>query len=722
MPLTPKPSTASQPAAAPATPDPLSKRVRVAAIVGGIAGLVFAVFNLLTPGQALLGQIELASVMVVILPAIYLSFQRGARVMAENLLMTGAVIVFFSIAVLGGVQGTGLLWAFVIPFLAFFLKGQKVGLRISLVFVLACGVYFFGGLLPLIGGYNYGPVIEVQFLMALVFYTAVAALFNLTQSRQDQQLRAAHQALQDTNRALQAAHNSLTASNQATAASKEHFQFVTDQAPVLIAHCSRELRYRFVNKAYAALFAKRPDELIGKSIAEVLGPQAFADALTHMQKALAGETVEYELAIGQASGGTRYLLVRYQPERDPFGNVSGFVAAITEITRRKAAESALEEARSDLETRNLEISRILSTASHDLRQPAHALGLLLSSLAPAGLGPGQREVLARAQKSAAALQTMLDAYFDYSWALARSLKPQIEAVSVSLLFDELSTWFEEKARQEQTRLRLRACDVWVAADGLLLRRILLNLVSNALRYSPGGTVLLCCRRSVAPDEVRIEVRDNGVGISPDQQDKIFQAFYQVPSEQLHPSDGLGLGLSVVRETCEKLGLSLQLRSAPNKGSCFSLRLARVPTPPARQHSPEPEPASNLAAGQRVLVVEDDGLANLALSEQLHAWGYQVTACRDVSQALDQLEQGARPDILITDLQLPSGPNGLDCARLIRERLGRRLPACLITGDTEPSLMQQARAQDLGFLKKPFAPSKLRSWLQRQQAAHAELEA
>ena len=191
------------------------------------------------------------------------------------------------------------------------------------------------------------------------------------------------------------------------------------------------------------------------------------------------------------------------------------------------------------------------------------------------------------------------------------------------------------------------------------------------------------------------------------------------SDLAQKEKGLGLGLSVVRGVCEKLGIPLHLSSMPHRGSCFTLRLTRRPAPATAGAAQESVHSDRRHDGQTVMLIEDSDTARAALRMQLEDWGYAAIACTDVPDALKQLDQGAAPDILITDFQLPDGPNGLEGARLIRERLGRPLSACLVTGNIEPELMQQAREQGMGFLKKPFAPSKLRSWLQRQETWLAE---
>ena len=832
MPLTPPSSPPEQQPKEPLSERVVALRVRRSAIVGGVAGFAFALFNLLTPGQALLGQIELASVVLVILPSIYLSFQEGKRKLAETLLLIGALLVFSALIVLGGIEGTGLLWAFIIPFLAFFLKGPRLGSAISLGFVLACGLYFFAGVQNALGAYRYTPIVEIQFLLALVFYSVVAALFNVTQFKQDL-------GLQQANLAAQRA-------NQELAASRAQFQFIADNAPVFIAQYDQNQRYRFTNQAVVNLFGRALTDVQGKPIRDVVGESVYREISPYLARALQGEVVEYEASI-PAKDGPRAMLIRYQPEWDASGKVVGLVAAAVDMTLRRQAESALAAARQRLQLAmrvgdmgvweypigslhvlwdpgmfklygvpsapeglvpvgfwercvhpddmaqvmakhiavlegrleqgnhqyriirqsdgavrhmraaqlllrdaqakptmvigtdlditdlmvanealqqaakqlaesNRNISRILATASHDLRQPAHALGLLLSGLTPTAPADALAQTIARAQASAQALQNMLDAYFDYSWSLARSRQAQVEPVSMTTLFDELDVWFKEKAREENIRLLFRPKDLWVASDGLLLRRILLNLLSNALRYCPGGTVLVCCRRSARPGELRIEVRDNGVGIDPLEHDQIFQEFYQSAKAGVRREDGLGLGLSMVRQICDQLGIALSFQSAPQRGTSFTLRLPLADRPSARTHTHENAAMVHANSAQTVLLIEDEPNTSVAMARQLERWGYQVTPCASVEQALGQLDPLSPPDLLLTDHELGTGTRGLDGVSLIREKLGVEIPACLITANSDPTLAQQARAQGLGFITKPFAPSKLRSWLQRQQTS------
>lgn len=691
--------------------DPLSEqvqalRVRRSAVIGGVAGLAFAIFNLLTPGQALLGQIELASVVLMILPSIYLSFQDGRRVHAENLLLIGAFVVFFALLVLGGVEGTGLLWVFVIPFLAFFLKGPVGGALTSFAFLGLCVLYFVAEARNAVSGYAYPLEVQVQFLLAQVFYTVVAVMFNWTQIRQDLGLRQANLAARRANQALEA--------------SRAQFQFIADNAPVYIAQYDRNQHYRFANKALVNLFGRSSTDVQGKHVRDVVGEAVYREIGPYLARALAGEIVEAEVPVPTASG-LRAMLARYAPERDATGNVVGLVVATVDITELKAANESLQQAATLMAESNQNISRILATASHDLRQPVHALGLLLGSVRPTDAPEPVAKALVDAQTSAKALRDMLDAYFDYSWALARSEQSQPKALHLPAVFDELQGWFQEKARQDKVKLVVRTPDLWVVSDALLLRRVLLNLLSNAIRFSPKGTVMMCCRPGSHRGELRIQVRDNGVGIDPRHHEKIFQEFYQAPESAAHSVEGLGLGLSVVRQICQRLKIPVQMRSALQSGTCFTLRLPCGSAPLVQPAATPSDFGADADRPRRILLIEDDPISLQAQVALLQNWGHVVTPCASVSQALSQMDPHQPPELLLTDFQLKPGPDGLEGVRLIRAQLGADLPACLITADGNASLAQQARDLGVGFLQKPVAPSKLRSWLRRQQAALTEPE-
>lgn len=387
--------------------------------------------------------------------------------------------------------------------------------------------------------------------------------------------------------------------------------------------------------------------------------------------------------------------------------------------RHLAQREQLREKKELAEAVALEKSRFLSTASHDLRQPAHALGLFVSQLTPLVQEPQAKHLVACANVAVQAMQNMLDDLFDLSRLEASSTPVRLQAVALEPLFQQLRNDYAEKAATKGLRLRIRPTRVWVRSDPVLLYRILLNLVCNALRYTDRGSVLVACRPTLNPGWVRLEVRDSGIGIAAENHTKIFQEFHQVDNPQRDRTKGLGMGLSIVERCSQLLQQTVQVRSALGGGSVFSFELECVPAAPV--DAPEAvlvEPVMNELLGLRALVVDDDALGREALAGLLASWGCKVTAVESAQAAVVHCQQGVWPDLIISDYRLAEGHNGVDTIGQLRQLVGHDIAACVISGDTDAQVTQQVQSAGLVLLGKPVRPAKLRGLLRhlvRQQA-------
>jgi CheY-like chemotaxis protein len=255
------------------------------------------------------------------------------------------------------------------------------------------------------------------------------------------------------------------------------------------------------------------------------------------------------------------------------------------------------------------------------------------------------------------------------------------------------------------------------SDAALIYRILLNLTSNALRYTYSGSILVSARLSGSGEQVLLQVWDSGIGIAVEHQKRVFEEFYQVAGTSGDHARGLGLGLNIVQRTAQLLDHPLQLRSAPGCGTRFTLCLpctaARAALPPS---SPEGTVADGLMQAS-VLVVEDDDLVRAALLALLGGWGMQVHQANGLAQALQHLEAGCRPALIISDYSLQEALHGIQVIALLRAQLGHNTPACLVSGDTDAGLMDLAHNAGLTLLHKPVQPAKLRSLLRRLLLHH-----
>ncbi|MGQ0709430.1 MAG: hybrid sensor histidine kinase/response regulator [Rhodoferax sp.] len=359
-------------------------------------------------------------------------------------------------------------------------------------------------------------------------------------------------------------------------------------------------------------------------------------------------------------------------------------------------------------------SRFLAAASHDLRQPAHALGMFVARLSQLQHDQEARELVAGVDASVRALQHMLDEFFDYSRLGLPTMQVRSSDFPVERMFAPLRESFASQAAVKGIRLRVRPTRAWVHADPAVLQRVMYNLVANAIQYTPQGGVLVACRSVDGGRRVRLEVWDTGVGIAMEDQQRVFSEFFQVSNPERDRSKGFGLGLSIVKLSCEWLGAHLSLRSQPGRGSRFAVVLPQVDA------GEPPAPGAGLALGAHaeagvtdtdsavVLVVEDDPLGSAAMDSLLKGWGCEVHVAHNASQAQQMVRAGLSPQFLITDYRLPGELDGLQAVHALRESLGRSLPACVVSGDTDPAVRETAAGMGVAVLQKPVRPAKLRS--------------
>lgn len=375
-------------------------------------------------------------------------------------------------------------------------------------------------------------------------------------------------------------------------------------------------------------------------------------------------------------------------------------------SRISEATLQLRERTEEAERANLAKSRFLASASHDLRQPMHALGLFIADLSRKEHTPDTRILIERIAASAEAMENLLDSLLDISKLDAGVVSSSPRGFALGPLFERIGNDYAHAARERGLRLRVRPTKLWIHSDPLLFERILINLVGNALRYTPQGSIVVAARRR--GDHVLIEVRDSGLGIAPENQSSIFVEFVQLDNPARDRSKGLGLGLAIVRRLADLLYHPITLRSAPGRGSVFG-----VVVPLARAESsatPQPLQEQDLL-GRIIVMIDDDSLAQESLAGLLRAWGCFVVASDSLASALDALEEmEVEPEIIISDYRLPGPHTGLSIIAKMRERFGANLPALLLSGDTGPETLREATACQVPLLHKPVRPAKLRAAL------------
>ncbi len=378
------------------------------------------------------------------------------------------------------------------------------------------------------------------------------------------------------------------------------------------------------------------------------------------------------------------------------------------------SNQALREAKAKAEAATVAKSRFLASASHDLRQPAHALGMFVARLGSLPKDVPNDELIQGVESSVRELQDMLDVFFDYSRLDSPAQELLLGPVQVNTIFNQLHKLFAGVAAEKGLRLVIRPTQLWIHSDPILLQRILLNLLSNAIRYTRSGTVLLSCRPAQGGSQARIEVWDSGIGIAEHMHTQIFEEFFQVGNQQRNRDQGLGLGLAMVERSCRLVQHTLQLRSNLGCGSRFTLLAAQTPAQHAPPEASEAElPPGTALRALKVLVIEDDALSNAALKAVLESWGCQVHTFFEAHRAYQHVASGQLPDFVISDYRMSGDTNGIAAIQTLRALCNKPVPACLISGDTEMDLKQQAADMGLVLLKKPVQPAKLRNLIRRE---------
>lgn len=385
--------------------------------------------------------------------------------------------------------------------------------------------------------------------------------------------------------------------------------------------------------------------------------------------------------------------------------------------RVQEATQALREQRDAAQQANRDKTRFLAAASHDLRQPMHALNMLLAALKEETRPDERAKLLERIETSSQAMSALLDALLDISRLDAGSVQVQLDPIELQPLLTRLRETYESQAERRGITLVVHSSRAWVRSDPILLERIVGNFLSNALRYTPqGGCVLLAMRKR--GENCVIQVRDSGPGIAPQDQVSVFQEFVQLHNPQRDRSQGLGLGLAIVSRLAQLLDHPVGLRSCTGRGATFhvQLPLCAEGTPPLVPAAELPPHGAAMQAspglqGCRILLVEDDALVRDSYTRLLQLWGCDARVHANADSVLASLgQEGWRPHLVLTDHRLGGALNGRQLIHALRQRWGAGLPAVIMTGDTEDADLRQARTDHLRVLYKPLKPAELRQVL------------
>lgn len=376
---------------------------------------------------------------------------------------------------------------------------------------------------------------------------------------------------------------------------------------------------------------------------------------------------------------------------DESGSMISTMSQVLDVTEQTEAQEALKEAKLEAEKANNAKSRFLAAVSHDLRQPLSALSIYVGSLEDK-LTQVDRQLSMNMKNCVTDLNDMLSNLMDLSKLDAGVVTPEVKSFSVAKILARVMSSHAPEAKAKNLTLRCTYPDMVGCTDPVLFQRIVGNLVSNAVRYTNHGGVLIGCRRRAG--KRWLEVWDSGVGIPAEKMTEIFEEFQQLANSGRNRANGTGLGLAIVAKTATLLGLEVQVRSQVGKGSVFAVELPMGDAlSPVVTHRHSSQPV-------RIALVEDDHQVRHALTYALGQVGHQVVATDSCERLLSLLGDQA-PHVLLTDYCLEGSEDGFDVVKSVRARFGKDIPAILITANTDASLTEQASTHDARLLHKPL---------------------
>ena len=413
------------------------------------------------------------------------------------------------------------------------------------------------------------------------------------------------------------------------------------------------------------------------------------------------------------------LMSRVERAMDQPNNAFGlFEVAITldnKVRRRTAelqaalrsvegANAALTKAKAQAEKASAFKSSFLAFVSHDLLQPLNAARLNLSTLTEVAPGEEVNRFARQIDLALTSLEDLIRTLLDMSKLDAGAMRPEMASVELERILSALRLEFAPIAAARGLKLTILPSRAFVRTDPLLLKRILQNLINNALRYTRRGGVLVGAR--ARGEAIRVEVRDTGPGIPPERREAIFEEFQREGG----PGDGgFGLGLSIVRRLAQALDHRIGLVSRVGAGSIFAVEMpvARASEVASQPTSVALPPGLGGVLGAQILVIENEGNVAAAMQSLLERWGCRVNVAGSPGEAREAAERGA-PDLVIADYHLDDGARGFDAIDAVQRQIGAAIPACIVTADHSPAVLEAAAARGLEILRKPVKPAELRS--------------
>ncbi len=543
--------------------------------------------------------------------------------------------------------------------------------------------------------------------------------------------------------------------------SEYRIRLITDAIPALIAYVDSSQCYRFTNKPYEEWFGRPRSEINGRPMRKVLGAPLYDARRHHVDAALAGERVTFEMDLTTVKGRIRYALATYVPHFGPDGSVLGFFALIQDITERKQAVEQVREAKEGLERRvaertkeltsvnlklqqevqerrlaeealivakaeaeqaNMSKTKFIAAASHDLLQPLNAARVFAEALGESRMAERNRGLVANVSLALTAVDELLSALLDISKFDSGAYTPEISDFRVDDVLKALVNEHVPQAKARQLRLRWVGCSAVVHSDPLLVSRVLRNFLSNAMRYTPSGDILLGCRR--LRNGVAVQVWDKGIGVPEDKMTEIFEEFHRLGADTHGKDRGMGLGLAIVDRIARCLGHAIGVHSQLGKGSVFEIVLPYGSPDHLRSQAPgfgHPVVLDRVV-GISVLVIENDPAELAAMRALLQSWRCNVRVANGAAAALEQLCGLDRLRVVVVaDYHLDNGQTGLQALQDIEALVQHWVPGIILTADRSDETLTAVRGAGYHLLNKPLKPARLRSLLSHLALSEASDE-
>jgi len=467
------------------------------------------------------------------------------------------------------------------------------------------------------------------------------------------------------------------------------------------------------------------EELSGYQLSDVKHSDWFSTFLPQMEHERVRSIFRSSLRRIQVKGNVNPILTKAGEIRQiewyakaltgSEGEILGVLSIGHDITERIEAEQELQRAKSLAERANSAKSRFLAAASHDLRQPLQALSLLLSALSSKRINESEEQIIDDMRSALHVTTALLNALLDISKLEAHYFIPDKVDFPVAGFLQDLRNQFKPQSAEKGVRIRLFPSNAVLHTDIGLLSRIVQNFISNAIYHGGGDRILIGCRRAGVC--WRIEVWDRGPGIVEENLEAIFEEFFQLGNSSRDLNRGLGLGLAIAKRVAELLGLNLNVRSRPGRGSVFSVEVPGGGKPTSEAPTDCDAVTLDLLKAGKILVIDDDRMVLKATEMLLNQWGYHTFGVSSADEAIDLVSSGRTAfSLFLIDYRLPDDWNGVKLHREIEAIHGRELPAILLTGDTSTDKLKEVRESGLPILHKPVDTTKLLQLINKKLAS------